>query len=480
VLAFVPFQVLLNSIGWILAKLYDVVGSFGISIIMLTLLIRFVLLPLGIKQIKSMQAMSAIQPKVKELQKKYKGNKAKQQEETMKLYKDAGVNPLGGCLPVLLQFPLLIAMYAVIRPPILVPVTSANVEISSLTTIASPWTATTPAAGATFTTGAVTASVLPTPFTVTVGDEHVSISSTDGTTWTVGERGVDGTTAVAHAAKAPIAEAPAYYLVHNSHIPATSQLYRDILTHQTGSFLGMNLQCSPIQAGGGDVPTKNSQRADLIGGLQIGPPGTSFRPGTDGGTIACGSGPLSRAPYYLFLLAMILTTFYQQRQMQKASPPGAQTGSQQTIMKIMPVMFGIFGLQFAAGLLVYWTTANLWQIGQQFALLKLGHIGPDALDRRLAEQRAKGDQPVKQGFMSKLMAQAEAQRADRDQQAGKARPAASKGTTPRPKGGQSSKNRSSGNRSSGTRSTGATPTPKRRPNPGTPKPPTKKKPGGSS
>ena len=86
-------------------------------------MIKVVLLPLGVKQIKSMQAMQSIQPKVKELQKKFKGNKAKIQEETMKLYKEAGVNPLGGCLPLLLQFPTFIAMYAVIRAPQLSPPT---------------------------------------------------------------------------------------------------------------------------------------------------------------------------------------------------------------------------------------------------------------------------------------------------------------------------------------------------------------------
>ncbi len=105
-----------------LAAIFDVVGNYGLSIIVLTIVIKVVLLPLGVKQIKSMQAMQSIQPKVKELQKKYKGNKAKVQEETMKLYKEAGVNPLGGCLPLLLQFPILIAMYAVIRAPELRPV----------------------------------------------------------------------------------------------------------------------------------------------------------------------------------------------------------------------------------------------------------------------------------------------------------------------------------------------------------------------
>ena len=79
------------------------------------------MLPFGFKQIKSMQHMQALQPKIKDLQKKYKSNKQKQQEETMKLYKEAGVNPLGGCLPMLLTLPFLFAMYAVIRPPVLAP-----------------------------------------------------------------------------------------------------------------------------------------------------------------------------------------------------------------------------------------------------------------------------------------------------------------------------------------------------------------------
>ena len=70
--------------------------------------------------------MQALQPKIKDLQKRYKSNKQKQQEETMKLYKEAGVNPLGGCLPMLLTLPFLFAMYAVIRPPALAPAQTAD------------------------------------------------------------------------------------------------------------------------------------------------------------------------------------------------------------------------------------------------------------------------------------------------------------------------------------------------------------------
>jgi regulator of sigma E protease len=101
---------------------YRFVPNYGVAIILLTVLVRIVLLPLGIRQIKSMQNMQRLQPKIKALQAKYKGNKTKQQEEIMKLYKEQGVNPLSGCWPVLLQFPLLIAMYAVIRPPVVSPV----------------------------------------------------------------------------------------------------------------------------------------------------------------------------------------------------------------------------------------------------------------------------------------------------------------------------------------------------------------------
>ena len=75
------FQGILDSIGWILAQIFAVVGNYGLAIIVLTILVRVVLLPLGIKQIRSMHNMQSLQPKIKALQAKYKGNKQKQQEE---------------------------------------------------------------------------------------------------------------------------------------------------------------------------------------------------------------------------------------------------------------------------------------------------------------------------------------------------------------------------------------------------------------
>jgi YidC/Oxa1 family membrane protein insertase len=107
-------QWLFDGLGWILAELYDLIPSYAAAIVLLTIGIRLLLLPLGIKQIRSMQAMAALQPKVKAIQQKHRGNRVKQQEELQKLYQQAGVNPLGGCLPMLLQLPVLIALFSVI------------------------------------------------------------------------------------------------------------------------------------------------------------------------------------------------------------------------------------------------------------------------------------------------------------------------------------------------------------------------------
>ena len=90
-------------------------NDFGIAIIILTLVIRFILYPTFIQSIKSQKAMSEIQPKIQELQKKYKGDREKQARATMELYKKSKVNPFSGCLPLLIQFPVLIAMFRVFQ-----------------------------------------------------------------------------------------------------------------------------------------------------------------------------------------------------------------------------------------------------------------------------------------------------------------------------------------------------------------------------
>lgn len=87
--------------------------DFGVAIILLTILIRLALMPLSIKALKSQKAIGQIQPKIKEIQEKHKNDKQEQAKQTMAAYKEAGVNPLGGCLPMLIQLPVILALYRV-------------------------------------------------------------------------------------------------------------------------------------------------------------------------------------------------------------------------------------------------------------------------------------------------------------------------------------------------------------------------------
>ena len=333
--AFAPWQGLLDGLGWVIGRIYDVIPNYGVTIIVLTVVIRLILLPLGIKQIRSMQHMQLVQPKVKQIQQKYKQNKTKQQEEIMKLYKEYGVNPFSGCWPVLLQFPILIAMYSVLRHP-------------------------------------------QHPMHIPAGSELEQV---------IQQQIPQGATS-----QAEIPAEPG---------PASGT-----------AFIGMNLLCTAMQAGDpsseiGDSLSVNGEKVNLLY------------------PVNCGDSPIDRAPYYVFVVLMFGTTYYQQRQMQKASPPGAASQQQQALLKFMPLMFGVFGIFFPAGLVVYWTTSNGWQIGQQYFMLK---SRPTA--EQLAERAAQNDKSKKKGLMASMTERA-AQERKRREQAGGRRPPTGK---PRPGG----------------------------------------------
>ncbi|UIP06833.1 membrane protein insertase YidC [Erythrobacter sp. SDW2] len=99
---------------WLLRELFQLVGNFGVAIMCLTVIIRGVMFPIAQKQFASMAAMKAVQPKMKAIQEKWKDDKQRQQQEIMKLYKDEKVNPLAGCLPLLIQIPIFYALYKVL------------------------------------------------------------------------------------------------------------------------------------------------------------------------------------------------------------------------------------------------------------------------------------------------------------------------------------------------------------------------------
>jgi YidC/Oxa1 family membrane protein insertase len=381
----VVWQQLLDGLGWVLARIYDVVPNYGLAIIILTIAIRALLLPLGFKQIKSMQNMQALQPKLKEIQKKYKNNRQKQQEEQMKLYRESGVSPFSGCLPLLLTLPFLFAMYAVIKQPT-----------------------------------------------------------------------VDPSTDPQHAGA---------FVVTNNHLPEDSTLFQNVLTHENTDFLFMNLQCNLVGAGT-QVPIRYKDPAD--GQVKQLPEGAPILgegnaplpfPATTQPFLDCGTSRFPDIiPYVLVLILMVGLTFFQTFQIQRVSPAGAQSSQQQTITRVMPLLFAFFGLQFPAGLVVYWTVSNALQVAQQTYLIRKGHIGPEALERQIERQKARTqDAPPKRGIMSWMT--------DKAQGAQTRREDVQKQRDQKPRDGGGPQRRPSGQSKKGGSGKGASGQPKKRPQP---------------
>jgi len=109
---------LTRGFGWMLHAIYSIVPNYGIAIILLTILVRAVTAPLTVKQMRSMERMRLVQPRMKEIQEKHKDDRQRQSEEMMRLYRTEKVNPLGGCLPMILQLPVFIGLFYALRSSI--------------------------------------------------------------------------------------------------------------------------------------------------------------------------------------------------------------------------------------------------------------------------------------------------------------------------------------------------------------------------
>lgn len=105
-------------LSYVIKPIYSVVGNYGWALILFTIIIKLIIFPLGIKQQKITSKTKIIKPELDALQKKYKNDKEKLNAETMKLYQKHEVSPLGGCLPLLIQFPIILGLYRVIQQPV--------------------------------------------------------------------------------------------------------------------------------------------------------------------------------------------------------------------------------------------------------------------------------------------------------------------------------------------------------------------------
>ncbi len=272
---------LYKAIGWLLAVFYELVPphNLGISIILLTCTVMLVLFPLTAKQTRSMIAMQKVQPEIKRLQQLHKDDKQKQNEEIMKFYQENKINPLSGCLPLLMQMPIFFALFGVLRD------VKKKVPTSG-------------------------------QFSTLFHD-------------------ICGDVASSGACEKP----------------------------KGLTFLGMDLSKTAMEAKGTFTST---------------------------------------LPYFVLVGLVVLTGWYQSRQTmarQRQNPNAAPVNAQmQMVTKVLPIMFGFFSLNFAAGLVVYFVASNGWRIGQQQLVLNKiydsAHAeagGPKVIDAKSTERPAGGD-----------------------------------------------------------------------------------------
>jgi YidC/Oxa1 family membrane protein insertase len=286
-------------ISFVLVGFHNVFGDmFGptsgvawvLSIIGLTLVVRAALIPLFVKQIKSSRNMQLIQPKVRELQKKYGHDRERLAQETMKLYKDSGTNPFASCLPILLQMPIFLALFRILD----------------------------------------------------------------------------------QAARNP-------------------EEQRGLMTPE------LNEQLSAAVFLGAKISDTFLNTDDM--GVRV---------------LAA-----------VLVLAMTATTFLTQRQlMSKNMPADALSGpyaqQQKMLLYVLPVVFAVGGIAFPIGVLFYWTTSNLWTMGQQFYVIRNNPApGTPAADAKEERDRAKaarkGLKTPAQLEEERLAAEAEARRAEKSQ-----------------------------------------------------------------
>lgn len=127
-------QAIASVLGYIIRFFYDLVGqNYFITILIFTLFTKVVLFPLAWIQIKSMEKMNKMSVKQKEIQDKYKNDKEKQTQELMNLYKENKVNPLSGCLPLIIQIPIIFAMFYIVKQPLTYIVQTPQEEIKTYT-----------------------------------------------------------------------------------------------------------------------------------------------------------------------------------------------------------------------------------------------------------------------------------------------------------------------------------------------------------
>ncbi len=309
------------ALGHSLAFFHSIIPDYGIAIILLTVGVSLLLFPLTLKQTRSMRGMQELQPEVKRLQKDLKGDREELNRQLMALYKERGVSPAAGCLPLLAQMPIWFALFQVLRLSVFTVAVVGSVATG----------ATGPVAG------------------VEPGDAIVAVDGSDVKWWeqvekkfedggshelTVERDGLERRVTVD--TLEGIEPRGDKGLDPGNIIPIGSSLDEGLRAGKT-QFLGMDLLISP--------------------------------------STAASRGVAEAVPYILLIILVMVTGYYQQWQTTRRRDDKAEVNPQQQsmqmVMKIMPLFLGFISWGFPTGLVLYFAASAIFRIGQQSVIIRI-------------------------------------------------------------------------------------------------------------
>lgn len=391
------FGAIERALGSGLNAVYEATGSYLLAIILVTVVVRALLIPLTVKQTRSMKKMQELQPQTKAIQRKYKElqQKAKDRQELQQirmdmnremqgLYKEAGVHPLGGCFPLLAQMPVFIAMFSIMRASISIfPQTATLVDGGSIAeafggkereTVCRPWdealdqpirplTRDEPPSVVACFVGDDTEpkmvslsgfqdkfgeAVTSAPWVTMCHPTKVTSAATPSGSSTPTPASSPEATASGTPTPPPADDGSTVAFVCQSakgtgHVPDDGELFRDLATDDA-TLVGLLPGCSANEIAGD----------------------TGLRRCTSTKEPGSGTGPI---PYYVLVGLIAASSFYQTKQMQARQKSGVPD-QQRMMTRIMPVMFGFISLSIPAGANTYFLASNLWTIGQQYVMFR--------------------------------------------------------------------------------------------------------------
>lgn len=360
----------------------------GLSIILFTLIIRTILVPLSLKQVRSQRSQMAVQPELKELQKKFKGDREGMARAQMALYKERGINPAAGCVPLVIQMPVLFGMYSAMLQLATIGLTLDQVQVNQIQPGQVTYAAERLQNPQPYNQWVLAQlQIIPTgngPITFDVPQELAKVSDagddllngTQGLTLTPGQTqsgvnapGTPNGKATVYLrpggvmqsdgslnGDAPLVDGQPYVVEVAVNSPQTRvdtagvQVSYDATTVQVTGIQTPQLQ---------DVPFKS----EFLWLRSLGEPDVFMHLGNFG------------IPG-LLLIIMTISSFLSQRMMAIASNDPQQQAMMKT-MAFMPLMYLFFFLNTPAGLVLYWLTSNVYSMVQQFFITGLGQLGGD-------------------------------------------------------------------------------------------------------